>query len=102
MYPTFEEGENMKKPFNKFALLLWVLAVLAPIIRVAGIGRIYQTLLRSPPPTGQSVNNILVYSTAAAEISGILLTFGQLAALAIIIELIDQIRWNATHSRTGP
>ena len=93
----------MKKPFNKFAILLWVLAVLAPSARGVGIGRLYEALFRIPSPTGQSGNNFTPftpYTLAGAEISGMLLTFGQLAAFAVLIELIDQIRWIAIQNRT--
>ena len=87
----------MKKPFNKFAILLWVLAVLVPTVIIAG--RLY-LILGNIPPADQAINRIFASITVAAVISQILTAFGQLAALAVLIELIDQLRWNAIQNRT--
>jgi hypothetical protein len=66
----------MKKPFNKFAILLWVLAFLVPTVLI--IGRLYLNF-GNIPPTDQAINRIFVSITVAAVTSHILTAFGQLS-----------------------
>jgi len=84
----------MKKPINKFALALWGIAV---IVLIGGVGSLasMQAMLRTTMQPGDTI-----YEVAGSSwriITGSLLPSVQLAAFGVIIELIDQIRWNALH-----
>lgn len=84
----------MKKPINKFAVALWVVAV---IVLIGGVGALasMQAMLRTTMQQGDTI-----YEVAGSSwriIAGSLLPAVQLAAFGVIIELIDQIRWNALH-----
>jgi hypothetical protein len=88
------QGESMKKPINKFAVALWVVAV---IVLIGGVGSLVsmQAMLRTTMQQGDTIYEVV--GSSWRIIAGSLLPAVQLAAFGVIIELIDQIRWNALH-----
>jgi hypothetical protein len=82
----------MKKPINKFAVALWVLAV---IVLIGGAGSLesMREALRYSVEQGGTI--FQVAGSSWTIIVGSLLPAAQLAAFGIIIELVDQIPWNA-------
>lgn len=80
----------MKKPINKFSVALWVLAVAILACDLAQI----DTLLTSAQiwndiPWGMAMDMVQKLFGAALAASA------QVAGLGMIIELLDQIRWNS-------
>jgi hypothetical protein len=86
----------MKKPINKVAVALWILAALAVVGEVCS----YLLLHKMMAETAQHGDTVyeIVGSTWNWAKSAIVLT-AQLVALGVIIELIDQIRWNALNRK---
>jgi hypothetical protein len=84
----------MKKPINKFAVGLWVVAV---IVLIGGVGSLetMREALRYTEAQGGTIFEVA--GSSWRIIVGSLLPAAQLAAFGVIIELIDQIRWNALH-----
>jgi len=82
----------MKKPINKFAVALWVLAIVVFIVQFASFFSVTQTLRHLGPQGGSTL--IVEGGFSKIALSG-LMAAAQLSALGVIIELIDQIRWNA-------
>lgn len=82
----------MKKPVNKFALFLWVLAVLVLAAQAAQ----YFTMMTSAREMAMHGDHIDLVGGAIEKLvlTG-LLAAAQLASFGVLIELVDQIRWNA-------
>ena len=87
----------MKKPINKFAVALWIVAVLVFVAVSTQFLTMYQSA-REMAGRGETIY-IVAHNVWGTLISGIGAPV-QLAALGIIIELIDQIRWNALQQRS--
>lgn len=81
----------MKKPINKFAVALWVLAVLVLLAEAGQYGSIIEAMKKF---AGQESTQLVEGSLWRFLVSGVL-SAAQLAAFGIVIELVDQIRWNA-------
>ena len=82
----------MKKPVNKFAVALWVLAVLV----LGSFIYSYFSVMRTLEQFGQP--GVRLYSLGGDLLSFVhsgLLPAMMLAAFGYLIELVDQIRWNA-------
>jgi hypothetical protein len=80
----------MKKPVNKFAVLLWVLAAVALIGEAGSAVATWENMQGLLHEAGESY--LAIAAVWSAVRSAILYT-GLLAASGVIIELIDQIRW---------
>lgn len=86
----------MKKSVNKFAVALWVLAAIVLLSEAAS----YRAL-------SDSMKEMASFGGRLYVIEGViwnalrmgLLSSAQLAGLGVIIELVDQIRWNALHRK---
>jgi hypothetical protein len=84
----------MKKPINRVAIALWVLAVLTLASEAASWAYRRQILQEATSQPGQTyyvVGHFWPMIRASALAATLLAAFGYL------IELIDQIRWNALH-----
>jgi hypothetical protein len=68
----------MQKPFNRAAIVLWVLCALYVVVNAAYLG-FYRTSL----------------DLWIGHFRYVFVEVGQLFAIAVLIELVDQIRWNA-------
>jgi hypothetical protein len=83
----------LKKPINKFAVVLWVLAAVLFASDVTQIFALFSTLSTmkdmASPIQGQT------FYVFQRSIGASIAAPAQLAGLGIIVELIDQIRWNA-------
>lgn len=79
----------MKKPVNKFAVALWVLAAVVFAGLAAQIVMAISTM-RAIETHGDTL--YVVFHGTGLVIA--LLTPVQFIALGVIIEMIDQIRWN--------
>ena len=80
----------MKKPLNKVALAIWVLAVAQ--LATQGWFFVGSYFLNDPALPGSMFRFLAVTWTFVH--SGFVAA-GELVALGAIIELVDQIRWNA-------
>jgi hypothetical protein len=82
----------MRKPINKFAVALWVLAVIVFGSFVYSYFSVMQTLEQFAQP------GVRFYSLGGDLLSFVhsgLLPAMMLAAFGYLIELVDQIRWDA-------
>jgi hypothetical protein len=85
----------MKKPINRFSLVLWVLAAIFIIANVPMYLAIQQLGREIAASQGAAMGNFSTLTNAWYEFRTALLGAGQIAALGMLIELVDQIRWNA-------
>jgi hypothetical protein len=88
------EGASVKKPINKFAMLLWLLAVFAFLFQLLSLHLWAEDAKTILHETGDAY---VVVPTIFKVLTAELVAGAQLAAFGVIIELIDQIRWNALH-----
>jgi hypothetical protein len=82
----------MKKPLNRVAVALWILAAIVPVAE----GAQYAAMIadaKSLAVRGDTIGFFTegIVRTAFAAI----LPAAQLAAMGVLIDLVDQIRWNA-------
>lgn len=77
----------MRKPTNNWAVALWVLA------GIVAVGQLLEVATFTKPD--HFANGGGYVWVAWSYVRTISLAVGQLAAFGVIIELIDQIRWNA-------
>lgn len=85
-------GGAMKKPINKFAVALWVLAValiLGTAFNEYGVQQLYAHRAE------QDVSLYEVVGSGWRLVTGGIAAAAQIAGLGVLIELVDQIRWNA-------
>jgi len=73
----------MTKPMNRFSLVLWILAAAFAAIQLWGV----VTVLNAQVDASDFVLD---------RAPSVLLGLGELMGLAVLIELVDRIRWNAT------
>jgi hypothetical protein len=81
----------MKKPVDRFAIALWVLAVVV-ILGTAFSEYSVQFYVQRAEP------NITLYEVVGSAwrlVSAGIATAALIAGLGVLIELVDQIRWNA-------
>jgi hypothetical protein len=91
-FRAISAGDTMKKPINKFAVALWLFAALV----VAGEAAQYLNALEYAKTLASHGDRIyMVESAPTKAIFMSLLGPAQLAAFGYLIELVDQIRWNA-------
>jgi hypothetical protein len=83
----------MKKPVNKFAVFLWIVA---GITAFADLVEIW-TLSASFAHVSHDGASYLFSATAARLLTGMLVQVAELAGIGAVIELIDHIRWDAKH-----
>ena len=90
----------MKKRTNRFALLFWIATgiVFAGQVAAALLFEQAATFTIAPPPT----NGLVLVVNRAAEVWNMVrdgfLSSAYLLACGVLIELVDQIRWNALPS----
>jgi hypothetical protein len=82
------------KPINKFALILWAVAALFLIADIPMIIAIRKFAEWQSLNSTAAVGDYAVFARAWNETRDALLGAGQLAGFGILIELVDQIRWN--------
>lgn len=88
----------MQKPINKFAVALWVAAALVLIGSVIQFFWFVATM-RNLANHGDTIH-LLEGSISKLLLLGAILPAAQLSSFGVLIELVDQIRWNALR-RTG-
>jgi len=86
-------GIITKKPINKFAVVLWVLAVVIFGVEVEQVFSIISTMREAQGAMGGNAVDYAILRSLGAFVATPL----QVAALGVIIEFVDQIRWNALH-----
>ena len=84
----------MKKPLNKVALALWILAVLFVMGELWSLGDMYQMLMKFH----EGDNVYMVGGSIDRIIQSIVGTAAMLTALGVLIELVDQIRWTVVRA----
>ena len=91
----------MKKPINKIALFVWIVAALN-VIAQAVVEPSLNSWITSASPEYQrtdSATHLIFFLTHLANIrTGVVITTF-LIALGAIVEILDQIRWNAASDR---
>jgi hypothetical protein len=85
----------MEKPLNRFALLLWIVAAVFLFADVPMVLAIRQIAHQDAATHGPQWFDVVFLSSTWSETRSALLGAGQLAALGVIVELIDRIRYNA-------
>jgi len=85
----------MKKPLNKFALLLWAIAVVMAAYNMWSIYNLFQTVSELPP--GAHAN--IMFGSAWRTVSAVLVQSSVLISLGVLIEMVDQIRGHVTRTR---
>ena len=81
----------MKKPINKFAVVLWVAAVVVAVLNAFQLEEIQSITQQS---AGIAGFNHLPMQFILRSLSGIIMPAVTLAGLGALIEIVDQIRWN--------
>lgn len=83
----------MKKPINRVAIALWVLAIAIPVIE--GISVAYTNSLRvhTLPSGMKGFESYWLISNIVTQLRVGLTNFALLGGLGFLIELADQIRW---------
>jgi hypothetical protein len=84
----------VKKPVNKFAIFLWVLAL---IVFVGDVTSLVQMPHFVDEATGGSGTWKLTFNEVWLFVGKGLISSAIIAAFGYLIELVDQIRWNAQH-----
>jgi hypothetical protein len=82
----------MKKPFNRIALCLWIAAAVVAIMNSGAIYFAMEALNNMPGQTGGAPLVLRSFLTAA---TGTVTPVATLIGFATLIEIMDQIRWNA-------
>ncbi|HWU26678.1 MAG TPA: hypothetical protein VN154_09780 [Rhizomicrobium sp.] len=81
----------MKKPINKFAVVLWVVALFALLSGVVQ----YATLLETARWLHEGGDRVYAFEGSALRLISISVSAAaQLAGVGVMIELFDQIRWS--------
>ncbi len=86
----------MKKPVNKFALFVWIVAGVTAFADITQIWSLSASLAHVSQQDGGS---FLFSSTAMRLLVVALVQVAMLAGLGAVIELLDHIRWDAKHGR---
>ena len=79
------------KPTNKFALTLWIVAVIFVLADVPTVVALKSAIMNSRYPVG--VQMPILWSNVWVELRSALLGAMQLAGIGVLIEIADQIRW---------
>ena len=80
----------MKKPLNKVALALWIVAILFVLIEIWTTVDMYRSMTQIH---GDGDNVYLVGGSIQRIIQSTVGATAMLAGLGMLIELVDQIRW---------
>lgn len=83
----------MKKPINKFALGLWIIAAIFLIGDVPVTLELKRLFAEARYPQGPEMNSVLSWLNIWTEVRSVFVAAAQLAAWGVIIEIADQIRW---------
>lgn len=82
----------MKKPINKFAVVLWIVAT---AYALAGSWSFYTIMqLSGDIQHAYGGHAYFVVGTAQRYLEPLVVVFCELVALGLLIEMVDQIRWN--------
>lgn len=81
----------MNKPINKIALALWILAA----VYAAGELWSYYAAMHLARDFQSAGNSYAVTAGIGRVLESTIMGCGQLVAFGTLIELVDQIRWNA-------
>jgi hypothetical protein len=82
----------MKKPVNKFAVGLWLLAA---VVLTGGLAQLAMIISTTRAMAARGDTIYVVGHGLGAALAGLIVVPVQLVALGVIIEMLDQIRWNA-------
>ncbi len=83
----------MKKPLNKFALALWMVAA---AFAVADFFWLYSTAQQLKALAPRDIDP-LPPQQILMTVQSVLTVGGLLASMGVLIELVDQIRWHLVH-----
>jgi hypothetical protein len=84
----------MKKPLNKVALALWALAALVIVGEACSLAVLDRGMHMSEAAGGSVY---LVIGSIWNMVRSTVMSAAVLAAFGMIVELLDQIRWNTVH-----
>ena len=83
----------MKKPLNKIALALWILAALFVMEETWTLAEMFRI------PTGlRGDMTYVVGGSISRFIQSVVATAGLLTGIGVLIELVDQIRWTVVRA----
>ena len=80
----------MKKPVNKFAIAFWAIAA---VFAVADVWAFWTATLYNPYD-GYIPLHTNVVEMLRRMVESVLSISGEFVALGVVIEILDQIRWN--------
>ena len=83
----------MRKPVNRFAVALWIVAALVAVLNFTDV----LDTLKNLSNDAQEPSAVVV--SLASVLSGMLVPVAQLVAFGAIIEILDQIRWDARNRK---
>ena len=81
----------MKKPINKVALVLWVVAVLVALSDSFEIWTNFKNMKDVATEAGETY---LVVETLVRGVAALVLQSALLVGLGTLIEIVDRIHWN--------
>jgi hypothetical protein len=79
----------MKKPLNKFALLLWAIAIVGAAFNIWSLHILFHTAGGLLPAARLTILSGSVWRT----VNAVLVQSAILVSLGMLIEMVDQIRW---------
>jgi hypothetical protein len=85
----------MKKPINGFAWVFWALAAIFILGDVPFVIYFFQLSTDMATQFGRATMNELTLTNVWNSLRAALTGSGELLALGVVVELLDQIRWNA-------
>jgi hypothetical protein len=81
----------MKKPLNKVALAIWVMAVLLALLNFSEAWNAYQGMRDLRQQAGEGY---IVWAGVIRAIANIITQFAFLGGLGMLIEIADRILWH--------
>jgi len=85
----------MRKPINKFALVIWVIALALALMDVFQTWNIYNNL---SAVSREVLERPFVVQSVVQAVTGFLFQIGMLAGIGALIEVADRIRWRLDNS----
>jgi hypothetical protein len=91
------KGATMKKPVNRVALFIWAVALFVAVTQLIAEPSIHYYTYQAAPELREPIARYTVMAWYFGEIRAGLISAALLIGSGTLVELIDQIRWNALH-----
>ncbi len=87
----------MKKQVNRVALFIWAVAAFVAITQLIAEPYLHYYTYQAAPELREPIARYMVIAWYFGEIRAGLVSAALLIGAGTLVELIDQIRWNALH-----